>query len=122
MLARAASLPESADSYLGYRREASPLVSEIQEFLQQRRETAMAEIRSPERLATYLLTARTATTTPENGFKALAKGKQLSERQLQRWMSFLQRMEQEKQPPEDPPTHTAVRPQLGLRATCRDCN
>ncbi|MSU44272.1 MAG: DUF1553 domain-containing protein [Pedosphaera sp.] len=93
-LAKQAALSEQADQFLNYQHEAAPVLAEITEFLQQRRAAVTEEMRSPEKIASYLLTAREAETTPDGKFKSLAKSKQLSERLLRRWMDFLQQQSQ----------------------------
>ena len=92
LLGKLATLPERADLFLNYQHEAAPVLTEINEFLQQRKTALAAEIRSPEKIASYLLAAREAEATSDSKFKALAKSKQLSERGLRRWLDFLQRL------------------------------
>ena len=92
LLGKLASLPERADLFLTYQHEAAPVVAEINEFLQQRKSALAADLRSPEKIAAYLLAAREAEATSDSKFKSLAKSKQLSERGLRRWMDFLQRL------------------------------
>ena len=60
LLARLATIPESADQFLAFQHEAAPAAAEIDEFLQKRRAAVAAEIRSPEKIAEYLLAAREA--------------------------------------------------------------
>ena len=95
ILAKQAALPEQADHFLNYQHEAAPVLAEIHEFLQQRRAAVADEMRSPEKIASYLLAAREAEITPDNKFKSLAKSRQLSERLLRRWMDFLEQRSQQ---------------------------
>ena len=94
-LAKMAALPERADHFLNYQHEAAPVVAEIHDFLQQRRKAVADDLRSPEKIASYLLTAREAGMTPDGKFKSLAKSRQLSERLLRRWMDYLQQLSQQ---------------------------
>ena len=98
LLAKLATLPERADLFLNYQHEAAPVLTEIHEFLHQRRTNVAAELASPEKIASCLLTAREAELTPDSKFKSLARSKQLSERVLRRWMDYLQQLAQQNEP------------------------
>jgi len=89
-----AGLPEQADQFLTYQHEAKPLLSKLNSFLEERREAAAAAVRSPDRIATYLLTAHEAKDVEPRQFRNLAKSRQLSPVLLRRWIDFLQRLEQ----------------------------
>jgi hypothetical protein len=57
-----------------------------------------AEIRSPAKIAEYLLAAREAQGADDIQFKAIIKKAKLSELLLRRWMEFLERNKQRNDP------------------------
>jgi hypothetical protein len=98
VLSKLATLSERADQFLTFQHEAAPMLAEINGFLQQRRVTVTADSRSPEKIASYLLTALEAETVGDSKFRPLAKSRQLSERLLHRWMEYLQQRSQQNDP------------------------
>jgi Protein of unknown function (DUF1553)/Protein of unknown function (DUF1549)/Planctomycete cytochrome C len=90
LLARLASLSESADQFLAFQHEAAPAIAEVAEFLDKRRISVAAEIRSPEKIADYLVAARDVK-DDETRFRSIVNSRKLSERLLRRWVDFLQR-------------------------------
>lgn len=91
-------LPEQADQFLTYQHEAKPLLSKLNSFLQERREAAAAAVRSPEKIAAYLLTSHEAKDVEPREFRNLAKSRQLSPVLLRRWIDFLQQLEKQDDP------------------------
>ena len=89
VLAKLVALPEKADHYLTFQHDAAPLLKEVRAFLDQRRVSVAADVRSPDKIAAYLLAAREAETTSDGKMKSLAKSRQISELQLRRWMDYL---------------------------------
>ena len=94
-LAKLSELPERADQFLTYQHEAAPMLAEISEFLAERRETAAADIRSPEKIATCLLSAHEAREFSPRAFRILARSRQLSQVILRRWVDFLEQQSQQ---------------------------
>jgi len=90
VLARLCSLSENADQFLAFQHEAAPAVAEVAEFLQKRRKEVTAEIRSPEKIADYLLAAREVQ-NDDTRFKSIVNSRKLSDRLLNRWIEFLKR-------------------------------
>jgi Protein of unknown function (DUF1553)/Protein of unknown function (DUF1549)/Planctomycete cytochrome C len=88
VLARLASLSDNADQFLAYQHEAAPVVAEVADFLQKRRAAVAASIRSPEKIAEYLLAARDAE-ADDTRFRSIVNSRKLSERLLRRWIDFL---------------------------------
>jgi hypothetical protein len=90
LLAKSATLSEHADQFLNYQHEAAPFLKEINEFLDGRRTVAATEVRSTEKIASYLLTAHKAGTASARRFRELAKSEKLSPVLLRRWVELLQ--------------------------------
>ncbi|MFT5525880.1 MAG: hypothetical protein ACI9HK_003850, partial [Pirellulaceae bacterium] len=89
ILAKLATISERADQFLTYQHEAAPLLAEINDFLRERRVVAAADVRSPEKIASYLLTAHEAKELGTRPFRLLAKSRQLSQPLLHRWVDYL---------------------------------
>jgi hypothetical protein len=94
ILSKLAVLPEQADHFLTYQHEAAPLVTEINEFLHERRVDAAADVRSTEKIASYLLSAHEAKDFGFRQFRILARSRQLSQVILRRWVDYLQQRSQ----------------------------
>ena len=90
LLTKLAPLSESADHFLAYQNEATATLTEVNEFLQKRRTTVMAEIRSVAKIADYLIAARDAQGADEYRFKSIVNSRKLSDRLLRRWIAFVQ--------------------------------
>ena len=91
LLAKLTPLSEEADQFLAYRHEAAVAVAEVTEFFDKRRTAVAAELRSPAKIADYLLSAHEAKSAGELQFKAIVKNRKLNDLLLRRWMEFLQR-------------------------------
>ena len=94
LTAKLATLPESADLYLSYERDAGPIETELNEFMQQRRTAVEADIRTPEKIAAALQLVAESETLTERRFKEMIRGKQLSERLVERWNDYLEQAAQ----------------------------
>ncbi len=98
ILAKITPLSEHADQYLSYRHEAAPAVADVRKFLETRQAAVAAEVRSPKKIAEYLLAARDANGADEFAFKTIVNGKKLSDRLLRRWVTYLQECEKRDDP------------------------
>ncbi len=88
LLARLGKVSESGDQFLAFQHEAAPMTADVAEFLRKRRAEVAAGIRSPERIAEYLLAVHDVQ-ADDTRFRSIVNSRKLSERLLQRWIDFL---------------------------------
>ena len=96
--AKLVELPEKADHFLTYLHEVKPLKEKLDSFLDERSKAVASDVRSPEKIAKYLLAAHEARDAESRKFRELAKSGQLSTVTLQGWIDFLDRLAQQKDP------------------------
>ncbi|WP_020468695.1 PSD1 and planctomycete cytochrome C domain-containing protein [Zavarzinella formosa] len=98
ILAKITPLSERADQYLSFRHEAAPAIAEVRKFIETRQAAVAAEIRSPKKIAEYLLAAREVQGADEFAFKTIVNGKKLNDRLLRRWVTYLRQCEDRDDP------------------------
>ncbi len=91
VLAELARLPAAADQYFWCVKDSAPQLTELSEWLRERRATVVADLGRPERIAQYLLAAHEAREAEEQRLRSIANKQKLSERMLRRWIGVLAR-------------------------------
>ncbi len=91
LLAKQVRLSPDADTYLVAQTEGAPALAAVNEFLVKRRAAVTVEIRSPSKIADYLMAVRDAKGADDFKFRSIVNSRKLSDRLLRRWVEFLQR-------------------------------